>query len=191
MFSHRVGVTTEWRKLRYWSRQFSSCKALPREMRWELMLMVGARISHFKTASPPVCREQRSSWDLRGKACGLEQHWMRLLLRAFFPQTLNLRAEHIKAPCRTPGPMFTRHSENPGRDCMLELSARRLLRMQSNFHPSWGSPESPSRLRNKTGLKSGKTTEWENRGRLRAALPTIHCGDPGPDQQAATSYKNS
>ncbi|KAA8591845.1 hypothetical protein FQN60_017219 [Etheostoma spectabile] len=51
-----------------------------------------ARNTPSKTVSQPACKQPLSSWALRGRACGLEQHWMHHLLLAFPTQSLTLPA---------------------------------------------------------------------------------------------------
>lgn len=71
---HRKRLSAEWRKLRSWSTQFSSYRALLQDTRPELEVeVVEARRTPSKKASPPACRELLASWDVGGKASGSDK----------------------------------------------------------------------------------------------------------------------
>ena len=68
-----------WRKLRFWSTRSSFYKMPRTGTEIKLKVEEDGNVPS-KMAFRSACREQRSSWDLKGKERGWEQHWMPLSL---------------------------------------------------------------------------------------------------------------
>ena len=174
-FCPRKRLSAEWRKLRYWSTQSSSCRTPPKETTLELE--VEARNTPSKTVSPPAYREPVSSWYLRVKACGLEQRWMHLSLLALPAQTLQTPKGELNPLAlwfsRSPPDLsFACWYTGPSTGCILPSVGPIVFRAtEVHFAP----PQFPNR-----------PTQWRVQWATRTDLSVSLCGDPGPDHQAVT-----
>ncbi len=150
-------------------------------------MVVEARKTPSTTGSPPAYRELLGSWDLKGRACGLEQHWMHLLLLASPVQTLVLQAPKWElklgpppALCSSaslPGSFFSSWFGGPATDCARLPSLWPVV-----FRPAESHIAPPQLLNRRTKRR----VERANRVRHRATRSASHCGGRGPDRDAVT-----
>lgn len=182
MLPCRVGRNTEWRKLRYWSGQSSSSKALV-VTKQDLKVAAEARNARSKTASQPACRQLLSSWDLEGRACGSEQRWMRLLPLALPIQTLNrLLSKRERTTASPPALCRTQSSSFRCWGKSIDKILRPLvLFVPSKLQNSRGFPQVSRSIRSKIRLT--QRVKQANRPPPRISRPATPCGDPGPDGQ--------
>ena len=188
-FYPRKRLSAEWRKLRSSSTRSSSSRTPLQETRRELMPAVEARNSPSKTASPPACRGPLTSWGLRGKACGSERLWTRLLLLASPAQTLTPQAS--KWGLKRLGP--------PPAPCSSRIPPGRFFKywytdLAEDFARLWSVVFRPAETRIVAPRPPSSPTERRaqraNRVRLRAKRSASRCGGPGPDHSAATQKLN-